>query len=161
MRRIIKLNKNNAEELSEIDYESEHQGDRERNIRKKDMKKSILDRFKKKQEIFFGYKENKEIKGYATLKPFFPGYKHCELYWMAVKKKDQQKGIGRELLKFTESFARKKGFRKIFLYTGKDMKKTRKFYEKNKYKKINEFKGYYGYKTGNTTGILYGKELKK
>lgn len=96
----------------------------------------------KKEEIFFGYKLNNELVGYVTLKPFFPGHKHCELYWLAVKKKYQEQGIGTKLVKFIENYAKKKKFRKIFIYTGKPMKKTRKFYEKIGYEFVNEFPGY-------------------
>jgi ribosomal protein S18 acetylase RimI-like enzyme len=39
------------------------------------------------------------------------------------------------------------------------MKLTRKFYEKIGYKLVNEFPGYYGYPTGNTTAVLYAKSL--
>jgi ribosomal protein S18 acetylase RimI-like enzyme len=123
------------------------------------MKKRIQNRFDKGYEIFFGYKHNNELVGYITLKPFFPGYKHCEVYWLAVKKEYQCSGIGTKLMKFIEKYARKNGFRKVCLYTGKDMKLTRRFYEKLGYKLINEFPGYYGYPTGNTTAVLYAKTL--
>jgi len=160
MDKIIKLNsKSTLEQLAQIDYDSEHQGDREHNISKSSMKKEILERFKKKQEIFFGYKQDDELIGYVTLKPFFPGYRHCEVYWLAVKKKCQGHGIGRKLMEFIEKYAKKKGFRKVCLYTGKDMAKTRGFYERIGYKVINEFPRYYGYPTGNTTAVLYAKAV--
>jgi ribosomal protein S18 acetylase RimI-like enzyme len=159
MDKIIKLNKNSIEDLTQIDYDSEHQGDRERNITKLEMKKYNLSRFKKDEEIWFGYKQDKELVGYVTLKPFFPGYKHCEVYWLAVKKKNQGQGIGKKLMDFIEQYAKKKGFRKVCLYTGKDMTKTRGFYEKIGYKVVNEFPGYYGYTSGNTTAILYSKDI--
>jgi ribosomal protein S18 acetylase RimI-like enzyme len=78
---------------------------------------------------------------------------------LAVKKKYQGQGFGTELVKFIEKYSKKKKFRKIFIYTGKPMKKTRKFYEKLNYEFVNEFEGYYGYQKGNTTAILYGKKL--
>ena len=159
MNKIIRLDRRHIEQLVIIDFESEHQGDRERNISKSDMKKGIRDRFNKGHEIFFGYKQNNELVGYVTLKPFFPGHKHCEVYWLAVKKKCQGQGIGTKLMKFIEDYAKKNGFRKVCLYTGKNMKLTRKFYEKLGYKLINEFPGYYGYPTGNTTAVLYAKSL--
>ena len=157
MEKIIKLNKKHIEELGLIDYESEHQGDRERNVTKDSMKKEIIERFHKKQEVFFGYKKDNELIGYVTLKPFFPGYHHCEVYWLAVKKRFQGQGVGRKLMEFIEKYAKKKGFRKVCLYTGKDMIKTRGFYEKIGYTLINEFPGYYGFLTGNTTAVIYAK----
>ncbi len=153
------MNKGHIEQLAQIDYESEHQGDIKHNISKSSMEEGIIERFKKKQELFFGYKHNGELIGYVTLKPFFPGYKHCEVYWLAVKKKCQGQGFGRKLMEFIEQYAKKKGFRKVCLYTGKDMLRTRGFYEKRGYKFINEFSGYYGYPTGNTTAVLYAKSI--
>lgn len=159
MDKIIKLSEKNAEELAFIDYESEHQRDKEFGTKKSEMKKYILSRFKEGNEIWFGYKKDKELAGYVTLKPVFPGYKHCEVYWLAVKKKFQGQGIGRKLMIFIEQYAKKRGFRKVCLYTGKDMLKTRGFYEKIGYKLINEFPRYYGYTTGETTAVLYAKEV--
>lgn len=159
MDKIIRLNKKHWASLAQVDYESEHQGNKEHGISKSHMKKEILERFKKKQEVFFGYKKDNEIIGYVTLKPFFPGYKHCEVYWLTVEKKFQGQGIGRKLMKFIEQYAKKKGFRKICLYTGKNMTKTQEFYKKIGYKFVNEFPEYYGYLTGNTTAVLYAKNL--
>ena len=107
---------------------------------------------------FFGLKENNILKGYITLKPFFPGHKHCEIYWLSVRNKFQGQGIGTKLMKFIEKYAKKKGFRKTCLYTNKIMKKTRKFYEKRGYKFVNEFPEYYGFPKNNTA-VLYAKSL--
>jgi ribosomal protein S18 acetylase RimI-like enzyme len=159
MDKIIQLNKKHIDQLASIDYASEHQGDREHNISRASMKKHLVTRFKKKQESFFGYKRGNELIGYVTLKHYFPGHKHCEVYWLAVKKKCQGQGIGRKLMLFIEQYAKKRGFRKVCLYTGKDMTKTRGFYEKIGYASINEFPGYYGYSSGNTTAVLYIKNL--
>jgi ribosomal protein S18 acetylase RimI-like enzyme len=159
MYKIIKLGIKDINELVEIDFESEHQGDKEHKISKADKKKGAINRFKKQQELFFGYKEDNELKGYVTLKPFFPGYKHCEVYWLAVKKKYQGQGIGKKLMEFIEQYAKEQDFRKVCLYTGKDMIRSRGFYEKIGYSFVNEFPGYYGYETGNTTAVLYVKKI--
>jgi len=158
MDKIIKLDRRHIEQLAIIDFESEHQNSF-KHVNKKEMKKGIQNRFNKSHEIFFGYKRNNELIGYITLKPFFPGYKHCEVYWLAVKKKYQGQGIGSKLMRFIEKYAKKNGFRKVCLYTGQNMKLTRKFYEKLGYKFVNEFKGYYGYPSGNTTAVLYVKSF--
>ncbi len=157
--KIIKLNRRHIPQLVQVNYESEHHGDKVNKISRNDMNKELIKRFQG-NELFFGYKLNNEIAGYATLKPEFPGHKHCELYWLAVKKKYQGQGIGTVLVKFIEDYAKKKGFRAIYVYTGKTMKKTIEFYLKNKYKKINEFPEYYGYSKGNTTAVLFGKQLR-
>lgn len=156
---IIKLDKRHIEELAVIDFESEHQNSS--NIfNKKQMMSEIQKRFHKKQEIFFGYKRGKELLGYVTLKPFFPGHKHCEVYWLAVKKKTQGQGIGTKLIYFIENYAKNKGFRKICLYTGENMQLAQKFYKKKGYKIINKFREYYGYEEGNNTAVLLCKNLK-
>lgn len=157
--KIIKLDKRHIDELAIIDFESEHQNSSTR-FNKKQMMREIEKRFNEKHEIFFGYMQGKELVGYVTLKPFFPGHKHCEVYWLAVKKKMQGLGIGSKLMTFIENYAKKKGFRKICLYTGEEMLLTQKFYKKNGYELINKFKGYYGYDEGNTTAVLLCKRLK-
>ncbi|MBN2880679.1 GNAT family N-acetyltransferase [Candidatus Woesearchaeota archaeon] len=159
MEKIIRLNRRHFDDIVNIDICSEHQGDTSNNTSKLEMRKDLISRFDDGYEIFFGFKHDSELIGYVTLKPFFPGYKHCEVYWLAVKKKYQGKGIGTSLMKYVEEYAKSLGFRKICLYTGKDMNLTRKFYEKIGYSFVNEFPGYYGYLTGNTTAVLYAKLL--
>ena len=157
---IIRLNRRHTNLLADIDFESEHQLDRERDSTKAEMQKSIIMRFKRGHELWFGYKEGGMLLGYATIKPFFPGHKHCELYWLAVRKSHQGKGIGSRLLRYVEDAARAKGFRRVCLYTGKVMKATRLFYEKNGYRLINEFPRFYGFNLGDTTSLLYAKDLR-
>lgn len=157
--KIIKLDRRHVEQIVSIDFESKHQNS-SKLFNKKQMMKELKERFEKKQEIFFGYKQGKELVGYVTLKPFFPGYKHCEVYWLAVKKKMQGRGIGSKLMIFIENYAKKKGFRKICLYTGENMLLTQNFYTKIGYDLINKFPNYYGYLEGNTTAVMYCKELK-
>ncbi|MBS3158033.1 GNAT family N-acetyltransferase [Candidatus Woesearchaeota archaeon] len=102
---------------------------------------------------------NKEIAGYATLKLEFPGYKNCELSWIAVKQKYHNKGIGKKLAKFIEKLAKKKGFRNIYAYTSeKGNDKVHQFYKKLKYRKINALEDYY---SDGTRAVLYGKSLNE
>jgi ribosomal protein S18 acetylase RimI-like enzyme len=154
MPKIIRLSKRSLSQLADIDKESEHQEDQKNKFSKAQMRKELIERFRKNEEIFFGFKEDGVLEGYATLKPFFPGYKHCEIYWLAVRKSSQGRGIGTQLMKFVESFAKKKGFRAVFVYTNKKMLKTQKFYKKLGYKLVNEFPGYYGFKKNNTAVLL-------
>ena len=156
MYKIIRLNRKHIEHLAQIDLESKHQ--MESNLKLSDYKRMLIKRFDEGYELFFGLKENDILKGYVTLKPFFPGHKHCEVYWLSVKSKFQGQEIGTKLMKFIENYAKKNGFRKVCLYTNKVMMKTRGFYEKLGYRLINEFPGYYGYPKNNTA-VLYAKTL--
>lgn len=158
MEKIIRLSRKHTNKLAKIDLESEHELDRQRNVKLSDYRKELIERFSKGHEIFFGYEEDGVLKGYGTLIPFFPGYKHCEIYWLVVSRQYQGAGIGTKLMKFMETYAKKKDFRKVCVYTNKIMTDTRKFYEKLGYKLINEFPGYYGYEKNNTA-VLYAKKL--
>jgi ribosomal protein S18 acetylase RimI-like enzyme len=160
MEKIIRLNRKHSEQLAQVDFESEHPVDAQRNLSKTLMKKYILKRFDQGHELFFGLKSDEELIGYVTLIPFFPGHKHCEVFWLAVRKKYQKQGVGKRLMRFIEQHAKKNGFRKVCLYTGKDMKWARYFYEKIGYEFVNEFPGYYSFSSGNTTAVLYAKEVK-
>lgn len=156
--KIIQLNKSYVNQMADVDYEAEHKMKKENKVPREKMLKEIISRFNKKQELNFGYFFGKNLAGYGSIKLFFPGYNHCEIYWLDVKKKYQGKGIGTKLIDFLEKYAKKKGFRKVFIYTNKTMTKTRKFYQSHSYKLINEFPKYYNYKKNNTA-VLYGKEL--
>ena len=145
--------------LAEIDFQSEHPMDVQRNLTLEQNKKYLLKRFEEGKEDFFIYQD----KGYITLKNDFPGWKHCELYWLAVKKSCQRQGIGKQLVQFIEKYARELKFRKIFLYTGLVMVGAQIFYQKLGYHKINEFPDFFGFPgtTEEKTAILFGKEVEK
>ncbi len=156
--KIRKATIRDAELLAEIDFLSEHPMDVQRKLTKEEMKKYILRRFKEGKEEFFVWDRS----GYVTIKREFPGHKHCEMYWLAVKKQQQRRGVGRKLVLFIEKYARKEGFRKVCLYTGKVMKDAQKFYQKMGYKKINEWPGYYGFSgtKEEKTAVLFCKSLR-
>jgi len=157
---IIRLNRGHIKELAEVDAEAEHSlMVRYVKPTMRDHRERLVKRFNEGHEMFFGYKEDGILKGYITLKPFFPGHKHCEIYWLSIRKQYQGQRIGTKLISFVEKLAKRMGFRKIFLYTGKAMDGERKFYGKKGFRFINEFPGYYGFAAGPTTAVLYGKEL--
>ncbi len=157
---IVRLDKESINQLAEIDFESGHEIDKSRGVTLQDYKTELIERFNLGYELFFGYKEENVLKGYATMKPFFPGHKHCELYWLSVCKTFQGKGIGTALMTFIEDYARKLGFRKVCIYTNKEMVGARNFYEKRGFVLINEFPGYYGYgDASKNTAVLYAKIL--
>ena len=160
MGEIIRLSKKHLGQLAELDFESGHEMGIARGVTLQEHKRELVERFNRGHELFFGYKEDGILKGYATVKPFFPGYKHCEMYWLSVRKAFHGKGIGTALVNFIEEYARKQGFRKVCLYTNKTMNETRRFYERHGYALINEFPEYYGYNdTSKNTAVLYAKIL--
>jgi ribosomal protein S18 acetylase RimI-like enzyme len=151
---IIKLTRKNILGMAVVDKESGHKSMKAKSLT--EIQNDIKKRFAK--EEFYGF-YNGEMQGYVGFKHYFPGYKHCELHWVAVRKGHQREGVGMKLVKYAESYAKKKGFRKIFAYTNMTNTVGRKFYQKLGYKKINVFPDYYGYATGSKTAILYGKKL--
>jgi len=64
-----------------------------------------------------------------------------------------KKGLGKKLLEYTENYAKKKGIKKIDLYS---LKHSKEFYLRQKYK-INKI---YIWKVGNTKTKTYGMEKK-
>ncbi|MBU4245752.1 MAG: GNAT family N-acetyltransferase [Nanoarchaeota archaeon] len=160
MGEIVRLDENYLDQLAKIDSESGHEMGKARRVTLQKYKTELIERFNRGHELFFGYKENGLLKGYVTLIPFFPGHKHCEVYWLSVRKTFQGKGIGTALMTFIEDYARKLGLRKVCLYTNKEMDGVRKFYEKLGYVLINEFSDYYGYTDVlKNTAVLYAKVL--
>ena len=156
--KIRKATIKDVDTLEEIDFLSEHPMDVQRKLSKAKMKNYITKRLNEGKEEFYIC----EKYGYITLKRDFPGHKHCEIYWIAVKKQEQGKGIGGKMVTFIEKYARKLGFRKVCVYTGKVMKEAQNFYRKFGYKKVNEFPDYYGFPgtKEEKTAVLLCKRLK-
>lgn len=82
-----------------------------------------------------------------------------DLYWIAVKPGNQNKGIGKILLEHAENFAKEKNGRLILAetssresYTG-----TRMFYERNNYEVVSTIKDFY---TVGDDLVMFGKYLK-
>lgn len=159
MARIVRLDRRHIPALAAIDASSGHEGDSQGGVAGKHLERELRERFSQGHEVFFGYKKGGRLVGYVSLKPFFPGHRHCEVYWLAVEGGHQGEGIGSALMRFIESYAREQGFRKVCLYTGRPMRRTRRFYEKLGYRKVNEFPDYYGYPAGDRTAVLYAKSV--
>jgi ribosomal protein S18 acetylase RimI-like enzyme len=156
---FIKCTRANIPQLAEIDFQSEHPGDAREGLTKKEMEAGIRKRFDEARELFYAAKVDRKLVGYATLILFFPGYKHAELYWLAVKKSHQCRGIGSALVEHIATLAKRQGFRKLCLYTGDDLKPAHRFYKKNKFCLVNTFPDYYGFSEGNTTAALFCRRL--
>jgi len=130
--KIIKAKTENAEEIAKLrkdtfkninakDYTKEHII----SFNKENTLKKTLERTKNR-DMFCLLDENNKILGVIDLKNnkiggFFIHHKHIK------------KGYGRKLLNFIENYARKKGIRKVILYS---TKYGYPFYLKNNYKLI-------------------------
>lgn len=122
--------------------------------KKKDFINFFRKTIKQNNINFFLY----EDKGIVGIKKDFPGHNHLELRWISVKAKHQNKGIGRKLIEFVESYAKKHNHRAVYLYTHPVHKKAIKVYQRLGYKKINEFPNYY---SNRDKSLLFGKKIKK
>lgn len=119
-------------------------------------KKWLADFFRKKmKKVDFYLYDGKGIIGFINE---FHGYKTCEIYWLAVDKHYQQKGIATKLIKFIEDKSKKQGYRAIYLYTHPIHTNAIRLYQKLGYKKINEFPHYY---SNGDKSLLFGKQLLK
>lgn len=151
--KIRKASLKDLQIIVEINKESKDPLDPLLGITDNSFKKDAYNLIKNKKAEFFIF-ENKAL---VCFKPYFVGYKNCELYLLLVSKKHQRKGIGKKLLEFTEKYAKKKGFRAIYLYTHPIHKNAISLYKKKGYKKINEFPDYY---SNGDKSLLFGKILK-
>ncbi len=81
---------------------------------------------------------------------------------MAVKREHRGKGIGTEMLRFVEDWAKKEGFEVLVVRTSGDLSykpydKTRRFYEKNGFVRIALIDPYSEWGEG---ALIYAKCLK-
>jgi len=158
---IRKATDKDLPKLLDVDYECDSIVIKRLKLGKDKLKEALHKRFNESNKEFYVYEiaNNKEILGYATLKLEFPGYKNCELSWVAVKQKYHNKGIGKKLVKFIEQLVKKKGFRNIYAYTSeKGNENAHEFYKKLGYRKINALEDYY---SDGTKAVLYGKMLNE
>ena len=85
------------------------------------------------------------VMGFAYYAPAAMTDRTWYLYWIAVRKDVQARGLGTELLKFVEKDIREHQGRVLFIETGSlpHYEKTRQFYIKNQYEKHAVLKDYY------------------
>jgi ribosomal protein S18 acetylase RimI-like enzyme len=86
-----------------------------------------------------------QIMGFAYYAPAAMTDRTWYLYWIAVRKDLQARGIGTELLQFVEQDIREQRGRVLFIETGSlpHYEKTRSFYVKNNYETHALLKDYY------------------
>ena len=86
-----------------------------------------------------------KIVGYAYYAPAAMTDRTWYLYWIAVDKTTQAKGVGGSLLRHAEDDARRRGARVLFIETSSlpNYELTRKFYVKHKYEVTGQLRDYY------------------
>ena len=105
-----------------------------------DVAMELIDIFLTKKEqkdyiIYVAENERKEVVGYVCYGPTPATEGTFDLYWIAVSPTMQGKGVGKELLSFTENNVLKQKGRLIIIETSSQPKyqPTQQFYIKNKY----------------------------
>jgi len=83
--------------------------------------------------------DGSDVLGFVTVKPL--NGKALEILWMAVTRELRGRGIGTELLRFVEGWARKEGFELLTVKTSGDLSykpydETRRFYERKGFVRI-------------------------
>jgi ribosomal protein S18 acetylase RimI-like enzyme len=91
------------------------------------------------------FEEAGKILGFAYFAPAAMTDRCWYLYWIAVTKQTQAKGIGGQLLKFTEDEIRKRQGRQLLIETSSlpHYELTRKFYLKHQYEQAAIVPDYY------------------
>ena len=91
------------------------------------------------------YEENGQVIGFAYYAPATMTDRTWYLYWIAVSRQIQAKGVGGKLLKFVEDDIRNAKGRLLMLETSglPNYELTRKFYVKNHYEEAAVLKDYY------------------
>ena len=105
-----------------------------------DVAMELIDIFLTKKEqqdylIYVAENKGKEVVGYVCYGPTPATEGTFDLYWIAVSPTMQGKGIGKELLSFTENYVLRQKGRLIIIETSSQSKyqPTQQFYVKNKY----------------------------
>ncbi len=97
-----------------------------------------MERDLREEETFIAV-EDGQVLGFVTLKPVSD--KALEILWMAVRRELRGKGIGTEMLRFVERWARGGGFEVLVVKTSGDLSyrpydETRRFYEKRGFVRV-------------------------
>jgi ribosomal protein S18 acetylase RimI-like enzyme len=101
-----------------------------------------------------------QLVGYAYYAPAAMTDRTWYLYWIAVSRTTQAKGIGGELLRYAEADIRKRGGRVLFIETSSlpQYELTRKFYLKHHYEQAAVLRDYY---SDGDDMVVFRKHLEK
>jgi ribosomal protein S18 acetylase RimI-like enzyme len=120
---------------------------------------TLEDPEQKDYEIYVGVGESKEILGYLCLGPTPTCQGTFDLYWIAVKKSEQNVGVGRQLLDYLVNLVKSRGARLLVAETSSQPRyeKARKFYQVNGFQVLARIREYYA--VGDDL-IIYGKYFR-
>jgi D-alanine-D-alanine ligase len=107
---------------------------------------------------FLVCEQGAELLGFSTYGPIPGTASSYDLYWIAVHRRHQRKGLGVTLLEETEARIRRLGGTRVYAETsGRDLyHPTRSFYDRNGYAQDARIKNYYG---PGDDQVIYGKVL--
>lgn len=119
---------------------------------------SILDRGEASGYYCIIATKNGVCVGYAVYGPTPCTLSGWDIYWMAVQKELQGKGLGSDLIKRTEQEIALQGGTAVWIETSgrPAYLPTRKFYEKHQYLKLAEIPGFYA---PGDSKVIYGKTI--
>ncbi|NJE29641.1 GNAT family N-acetyltransferase [Thermococcus sp. 18S1] len=114
-----------------------------------------------REEKTFVAVEGEEVLGFVAIKPL--NEKAVEILWIAVKRELRGRGIGTELLRFVEEWARERGFELLVVKSSGDLTykpydETRGFYERRGFARIELIDPYPEW---GEPALIYAKCLKK
>ncbi len=116
------------------------------------------DEHQKDYELFSYVDAEQKVSGYVCIGPTPSTLGTFDLYWIAVAPGVHGRGVGSELLRFTEEHVRAIGGRLLIAETSSTQKyeKTRAFYERKGFEQKGCIKDYY--RPGDDL-VIYGKYL--
>jgi ribosomal protein S18 acetylase RimI-like enzyme len=114
----------------------------------------------KDYDIYSSVDESGTVQGYVCVGPTPMAKGTYDLYWIAVDPDRHNRGIGKQLQRFTEDLVRSQGGRLIIAETSSrpDYESTRKFYISLNYQEVARIKDYY--KVGDDL-VVYGKYVSQ
>jgi ribosomal protein S18 acetylase RimI-like enzyme len=112
----------------------------------------------KDYEMFSSVEDSGKVLGYICIGPTPATVATYDLYWIAVDPLMHGRGIGSQLLSFTEEHLKRKNGRLVIAETSSTKKydKTRSFYERKGFQKLAHIKEYYN---PNDDLVIFGKYL--
>jgi len=101
----------------------------------------FLGRYDKKRDGFWTVLLNDRIEGSITIDGIHAEKEGAHLRWFIVSDVLHGRGIGNQLIKEALNFCRKKGYKRVYLWTFEGLNVARHLYDKNGFKLVEENRG--------------------